>query len=134
MQWLWLPLVIQDYRAKEVMVVGLAVVTAASVIATWAVFGLAMIAIMQSVAVVAMFAAVHIVYRRYRGRDPFGLGDYPALAVLPLSLPPTALGPWIMIASLLGLAQAWRQSRSLSGSVAMIPLLYLSWQFCVTLP
>jgi len=42
------------------------------------------------------------------------------------------LGPRIMIASLLGLAQAWGQSRRLSGSVAMIPLLYLSWQFCVT--
>jgi len=132
MQWLWLPLVIQDYMAKAVTVVGLAVVTAASIAATWALLGLTIAAVVQAATVVALFGAIHILYRRYRGRDPFGMGDYPVLAVLPLTLAPAALGPWIMIASLLVLAQAWGQSRRLSGSVAMIPLLYLSWQFCVT--
>ena len=133
MQVIWLPLVLQDFKHHAVNALGLAVVTFVSVVATWLMIGIGQFSFFNAFFIVALFGTIHVIYRRFRGRDPFGLGDYPALFVLSLTLETSIFGLWIMLASLMGLAQAWGQAGTVKGSVAMIPLLYLSWQFCVTL-
>lgn len=134
MQWIWLPLVLQDLKTKTVNAVGLSVVSGLTIAGTYFVFGIEGGNIINSLVLIMLFATLHVFYLLVRGRVPFGAGDYPTIFALSLSLNHQMFGPWIIIASSLGLAQAIGKQGSLNRRVALIPLLYMSWQFCVGLP
>ena len=133
MQLVWLPLVFEDLKYQAVNTLGLIFASLFSILATWLMIDFPPNSFLNALIMVALFGSIHFFYVFFRAQHPFGLGDYPALFVFSMTLESSVLGLWIALSSLMGLAKALGQESKLEGTVPMIPLLYLSWQFCVTL-
>lgn len=133
MQFLWLPVVVEDFKFKCVGVPGLLLACIFSILAASLFSEIYIGDFIKSLFLVGLFLLVDLFSRFFIKRGAFGVADFPAVFCLGFTIDVSVLGIWIAIAGIMGLAQALGNGLRAGDSVAMIPLLYFSWQFCVTL-
>ena len=128
---LWTPLIFQDMERMLVKVFTLYTATGVSILTVILFSNNGLVLLLGAVILSICFGLLHLLYRRIRGVAPFGLGDYPVILGLSATLDINLFGPWIFLASVLGLTQAFVQKKSITSRIPMIPLLFMSWQFVV---
>lgn len=133
MQFFWLPLVVEDFKFKHVGVLRLVSACIFSIVAPIIFLEANGEDFIKSFFVVGLFVLVDFFSRLGFKRGAFGFADFPAVFCLGFTVGEDVLGIWIAISGIMGLAQALSNGLRVGDSVAMIPLLYFSWQFCVML-
>jgi len=128
---IWTPLIFQDMERMLVKVFTLYTATGVSILTVILFSNNGLVLLLGAVILSICFCLLHLIYRRIRGVAPFGLGDYPVILGLSATLDINLFGPWIFLASILGLTQAFVQKKSITSKIPMIPLLFMSWQFVV---
>jgi len=133
MQVLWYPLIRQDIESKFVNGAWLFFTTSLTVAYSAYQFDDLISRIIQATAIVLFFFFIQGIYVKLRRRSAFGLGDFPVFFALSISLELGYFGVWLLIVSLLGLAQGIAQKTPLEGTTAMIPPLFLGWQYTMSI-
>lgn len=133
MQVFWYPLIRQDIESKFVN--GPLLLFTASLTVAYSAYQFDDLTsrIIQATAIVLFFFFLQVIYVKMRGRSAFGLGDFPVFFSLSISLEIGYFGVWLLIVSLLGLAQGIAQKTPLEGATAMIPPLFLGWQYTMSI-